>query len=291
MARFLTFALVAPLASFGDIAVGDFRDGALRPARSALLGLIAGCLGLTRDEEVQHQTLSDHYGIALLCYNNGDFLTDYHTTQAPTKQDWTYVTRAEELAFAPAKLETVLSRREYRTGVWHIAALWVRDGKGPWSLDDLQKALNTPVFTPYWGRKSCPLSLPFAPEITEAETAVQALQERQANGKEGQLFYGARFRKEDQSPEAEDNEEEGEKKAPAPYLFFRNRHSGQKDGDATTIVMDVQDVEAQRGEYELLRRERRRDQPLSRTRWEFGLREEAVLRLPEDERVSGEASS
>lgn len=36
MARFLTFALVAPMASFGDIAAGGFRDGVLRPARSAL---------------------------------------------------------------------------------------------------------------------------------------------------------------------------------------------------------------------------------------------------------------
>ncbi|MDF7674199.1 type I-E CRISPR-associated protein Cas5/CasD [Acetobacteraceae bacterium ESL0709] len=297
MARFLTFALVAPMASFGDIAAGGFRDGVLRPARSALLGLIAGCLGLTREEETEHRALSDHYGIALLCYNNGDLLIDYHTAQmAPAMRKRVYATRAAELAVDPTELSTVLSYRDYRTGSWHLAALWLRDDKGPWTLEELQNALNRPVFTPYWGRKSCPFSLPFTPEIMEEETAAQALLERHASGKESQLFYGARFRKEEQSlkddaeGDEESAEEKKEEKAPAAYLFFRNRQSGQKDNSAMTIVMDARDVERQGGACVLSRRENRRDQPLSRTRWEFGLREEAVLTVPSSKLLSPKAS-
>ena len=62
MPEFLTFALAAPLAAMGEIAVGERRGGWDSPGRSAILGLIAGCLGLEREDEAAHAALETGYG-------------------------------------------------------------------------------------------------------------------------------------------------------------------------------------------------------------------------------------
>jgi CRISPR system Cascade subunit CasD len=99
MPRYLTFALVAPLAAFGSIAVGERRSGWDRPARSAVLGLVGACLGLDRADDAAQAALAEGYGLALLCYAPGRLLADYHTTQVPSAQRGKrFATRAEELA-------------------------------------------------------------------------------------------------------------------------------------------------------------------------------------------------
>ena len=47
----LLFRLYGPLASWGEIAVGESRHTAVYPSKSALLGLLAASLGIRRDEE------------------------------------------------------------------------------------------------------------------------------------------------------------------------------------------------------------------------------------------------
>lgn len=314
MGQFLTFSLIAPMASFGDIAAGGYRDSSLRPARSAVLGLVAGCLGITREEEAKHQTLSEHYGVAMLCDVPGNVLIDYQTAQmAPATRKRVYATRAEELSVNQEDIDTVLSRRQYRMGSWHLGALWLRDSAGPWSLEVLKEAMERPVFAPYWGRKSCPFGLPFSPEIVDAVSVTEALCERQENGKEAALLYNfkkiekRRKKLAEEKKEAEkavktsqslqeegDSSNEGpsqelekkaQKVAEKPHDFFRYWHSPERMQDGqnkkpVTIVMDADDVKAYGGNWTVLHRLSRRDRVLSRTCWEFGLREEAVLTMP-----------
>lgn len=239
MPQFLTFALVAPLASFGGIAVGERRSGWDRPARSAVLGLIAACLGLERTDDDAQAALADGYALALLCLAPGRLLADYHTAQVPpSRRGRHFATRAEELAVAD--LATVLSRRDYRTGAWHLGAVWLRQDAVRWRLEQLAEAMRQPAFVPYLGRKSCPLGLPLAPDVTEAADAVAALLARMAGGPE------ARWRQ----PMADT--------ASRPVVAV----------DATDLPAD--DARVQRIEL-------RRDQPRSRRRWHFDLRKEAVL--------------
>lgn len=253
MGRFLTFAMVAPMASFGMLAVGERRDGADRPARSAVLGLVGACLGVTRADGAAQAALAQDYGLALLCHAPGQLLTDYHTTQsAPTRRNWQPATRARELAEAGDDLATILSRRDYRTGSWHLGAVWVRDAAPRWSLEEICAAMREPVFTPSLGRRSCPPGLPLAPQVVEGETATAVLLERQHTGPESQMH--------------------------ARYGLFRDQLAGHPRADeGALVVMDMADVAAHAGDHPVIRREMRRDQPLSRTRWQFGLREEAVL--------------
>ena len=246
MPRYLTFALVAPLASFGAIAVGERRSGWDRPARSAVLGLVGACLGLDRADDDAQAALADQYGLALLCHAPGRLLADYHTTQVPSaKRGRRFATRTAELAVPD--LNTVLSRRDYRTGAWHLGAIWLRREGARWSLDALAAAMKQPVFVPYLGRKSCPLGLPLAPRVAEADDAPAALLARHDDGPEARLADQRGWR-------------------------FRNAIAGA--GGDIVVTLDAADAADDKRQ---LRIEMRRDQPRSRRRWQFDLRAEAVL--------------
>lgn len=252
MGHFLTFAMVAPMASFGTLAVGERRDGADRPARSAVLGLVGACLGVAREDEAGQSALAEGYGLAVLCHAHGRLLTDYHTAQtAPSRRNWRPATRAQELAEAQGELATILSRRDYRTGSWYLGALWIRGDAPRWSLEEIQGAMREPVFTPSLGRKSCPLGLPLDPDLVEGESATAVLLARQKSGREGTL--------------------------PARFGLFRDQLTGRDTRTETLVVLDAADVAEHGAGHSVMRREMRRDQPLSRARWQFGLREEALL--------------
>lgn len=109
-----------------------------------------------------------------------------------------------------------------------------------WSLAELAAAMERPAFTPYLGRKSCPLGLPLAPTVIEAEGLLAALLNRRQQGPEAAFLR--RLKIEDVEPH---------------------------------IVLDADLVAP--GDKRHLRTEWRRDAPLSRSRWQFGLRAEAVL--------------
>jgi CRISPR system Cascade subunit CasD len=104
---------------------------------------------------------------------------------------------------------------------------------------------------PYLGRKSCPLGLPLAPRITDGADPPTALLARHSEGPEAKLEHqkGTTLRGELADVPSE-----------------------------TTIVLDAAD--ADRDDPRLRRIELRRDQPRSRRRWQFDLREEAVLGVP-----------
>jgi CRISPR system Cascade subunit CasD len=247
MPAFLTFALVAPLASFGAIAVGERRSGWDRPGRSAVLGLIGACLGVEREDDAAQEALAADYGLALLCHTPGRLLADYHTAQVPSGQrNRRFATRAAELA-AP-DLNTVLSRRDYRSGAWHLGALWPRVAAPGWPLEEIRDAMERPGFVPYLGRKSCPLGLPLAPQLEEAPDAAAALLDRHAAG-----------------PEAGLSDPRG-----------RSLRNALADVSADPVI--VLDAEDAADDPRVLRVEVRRDQPRSRRRWQFDLRREAVLR-------------
>ena len=113
MTEFLTFAVAAPIAAMGELAVGERRSTWDRPGRSAVLGLVAACLGLERDDEAAHADLEAGFGLALRVQRMGTLLADYHTAQVPpARRGRRFATRAEELA--ADDLETILSRRDYR---------------------------------------------------------------------------------------------------------------------------------------------------------------------------------
>jgi len=177
MPDFLVFQLYGTLASWGDIAVGEYRPSMGHPSKSAIMGLLAAALGIDRQDDDAHAKLTQQYGVAVCVRATGELLRDYHTVQVPGgKRE--YATRRDELLTDKLNLNTILSQRDYRTDAYYQVAVWaIHDGGAPYSLEILQNKLRLPYFNLYLGRKSCPLSLPLHPVIVPDVSLKQAFED------------------------------------------------------------------------------------------------------------------
>lgn len=175
--QFLLFQLQAPLASWGDVAVGAYRGSREHPGASALLGLLGAALGVTRDDEAAHAALRDGYAFAVGTVSTGALLRDYHTAQVPGRSEIKgrpHRTRRDELSLPRHALNTILSTRDYRQdGAWAVAVQAL--ASAPHGLGALAQALRQPRFVLYLGRKCCPPAAPLAPQVAEADSAHAAL--------------------------------------------------------------------------------------------------------------------
>jgi CRISPR system Cascade subunit CasD len=165
---FLLFRLWGPMASWGEIAVGERRGSWSRPSRSGVLGLVAAALGIDRNDTPAHQQLEQVLGLAVRVDHPGKPLRDYHTAQSPSqKRGRRWATRRDELNPA-ADLNTILSERGYYIEMDAVIALWARGASAAYLLTQIEAHLAEPVFTLYLGRKACPLGLPPAARFMAA---------------------------------------------------------------------------------------------------------------------------
>ena len=130
MRAYLVFQLYGPLASWGDIAVGETRPSTPIPSKSAIVGLLAAALGIRRPDTVadpveqraldeKHAQLAEGYGLGVRVDAIGRPLSDYHTAEVPKGEG--YFTRRDEVIEINRQKRsgtkfggTILSRREYR---------------------------------------------------------------------------------------------------------------------------------------------------------------------------------
>jgi CRISPR system Cascade subunit CasD len=238
MADYLLFRLYGPLAAWGDIAIGERRPSFSHPGKSAIVGLLAAALGIRRDEADRLTALAESYGIGIRQDSPGEYLRDYHTTQVPPQRRGVmHRTRQDELA--ADSLNTILSTRDYRQDALYAIALWPLSDTVPHTLVDLQAALQRPRFTLYLGRKSCPLALPLAPKVVEAESLKMAFDQLEARDELLQSL-----------------------KLPQQVTYYWEAIDPDNAGFS---------------QHGAAMAEVRRDQPLSRSRWQFTEREEFRL--------------
>lgn len=188
---FLLFQLYGPMASWGEIAVGEVRSTADHPSKSATLGMIAAALGITREQEEDHQVLARSYGFAVRLDAPGDLLRDFHTAQVSTgKRGRGLPTRRDELEYK--SINTNLSQRDYRCDAFATVCLWSRDEEPRWPLARIAAALNAPGFALFLGRKSCPLALPLDAEVLEADSIREAFEKRRPDHRCGKHLVDTR---------------------------------------------------------------------------------------------------
>jgi CRISPR system Cascade subunit CasD len=247
VSELLVFRLFGPLASWGEIAVGQVRPSAVRPTRSALLGLLAAALGILRTDDEGHEALSAGVRLAVRIDAPGTAIVDYHTANYRRPKREILLTRRDELRVPRDQLSTVQSQRHYRCDALSTVAVAARP-PGRWSLVDLRAALEEPVFPLSLGRKACPPALPLGPEIVEAGDLLEA------------------FRAYD-------------RRRPLPAPLGRLAARSGRHAPTVEIAWDS-DLEFPAGIAGAgVRLEQRRDQPLSRVRWRFAVRREAVAHL------------
>lgn len=178
--RFLVFPIYAPMASWGDVAVGEYRPSYGYPSRSAVLGMVAAALGVKREDEAAHAQIAKELAVAVAVYSEGSLLRDYHTAQSVSTSHLKkrpHRTRSDELAVAKDDLHTILSTRDYRQDAVSLVFLYHRIDGPQRALEDIAAAIERPRFALFAGRKACPLALPLAPSVVEADDLMAALAE------------------------------------------------------------------------------------------------------------------
>jgi CRISPR system Cascade subunit CasD len=177
MRDYLTFHVSAPLCAFGGIAVGVMRGCEAGPTKSAVIGLLAGALGVRRVEEETHRAMAQGLGMALRIDAEGEPLRDFHTVQTvKLSRNATPSTRAQALD-CNVKDTPIVSLRDYLCDAAFTVCLW-RRGDGAPQLAELARALEHPVFVPYLGRKSCPPGQLFEPLVAAHGDCHEALAAR-----------------------------------------------------------------------------------------------------------------
>lgn len=253
MTDYLLLRLYGPLASWGDIAVGETRHSTLQPSRSALLGLLGAALGIERQDEAGQQTLAQGYRFAVKLEAAGSPLRDYHTIQVgtPARKE---VFRSRRQELCAEKVSTMLSEREYRCDSLAIVAVEALPGALA-SLDALAKALRRPRFVLYLGRKSCPLAVPLHPVTVSAATVKEAMD----HALQPSLLALLKHKEASQPwPQPLDRQ----------HFRLGQPHYYWEEGMQMGLAAHFE--------------RRRHDQPVSRTRWQFVSRREWVAVGKED---------
>ena len=198
--KYLLFQLYGPMASWGDIAVGDVRPTFDRPSKSAVFGLLAAALSLRRPSprdtaneqwrlDEAHTQLGASFSYAVKLDQPGIYLHDYHTVQFPEgKEARDLPTRSDELVYP--KVGAKETYRDYWCDMLAIVCLWMKSKQPYCTLEQLLKDLKEPVFTLYLGRKSCPTALPLYPVIVEASSLKGAFEKAPYHRKLKELARG-----------------------------------------------------------------------------------------------------
>ena len=158
------------MGAFGDLAGHERRGSGEWPARSAVLGLVGAALGVRRDDKTGQGALRN-WRVAVSVLARGVPLRDFHTVQTvPNARIRRPATRRDALEALKSGDNPLITWRAYRSDCAFGVALW-----GANEYAEVRQALLRPHFTPYLGRKSCPLSAPMAPQVIEADGPVEAL--------------------------------------------------------------------------------------------------------------------
>ena len=256
--QFLLFRLYGTLVSWGDITVGEIRPTAAYPSKSAIIGLAAAAFGYKREQEQEIQALSDGLGVAVRVDVDSLPLRDFHTFQRADagtgRNRTTFHTRREELLHD--KIGTGLSTRDYRADALYTVCLWKTHSSDP-TLEAIASQFRTPHFHLYAGRKSCPLGLPIRGVLIEASSIRDAF--TIATLPDEQLFENAKSMEE------------------SVPVFQRLRSQRRNQNFANRFYWQECDFHGFENAVKTLRR----DEPRSRTKWQFGERFEYSAILEE----------
>lgn len=146
--------LEGPLQSWGTSSRFVVRDTGDEPSKSGVLGLICAALGLPRTQAGDKLADLRRLRMGVRIDRAGVIWTDYHTAGA--KIGLTKAGGGIKRTETTGEIETGLSRRDYLCDASFLVALMGR----PSMIADIADSLQSPVWPPYLGRKSCPPAVP-----------------------------------------------------------------------------------------------------------------------------------
>jgi CRISPR system Cascade subunit CasD len=137
----LLIRLEGPMQSWGYRSRFDYRDTALEPTRSGVIGLICAAMGIARGEDISR---FDVLRMGVRVDRDGRPERDYHTALDVIKADG-------------SGTDTVVSRRDYLADASFTVGLECADKA---LLEAIAASLNDPKWPLFLGRKAFPLAAP-----------------------------------------------------------------------------------------------------------------------------------
>ncbi len=185
MKDYLILKLQGPMQSWGEHSFEGLRPSSFFPTRSAVLGLLGACSGIRRGDQAGQRKLAESLGLAVRIDNRKlsgkkpktlfhQKLTDYHTIKGARKE---YRGLKEHA--------TIQTWREYLSDAEFTIVLWEKENAMP-VLDKLAKDFKKPTFTPYLGRRSCPIARPLFEARVLSENEFTSFDQIEPQG--GQIF-------------------------------------------------------------------------------------------------------
>ncbi|MEE4378378.1 MAG: type I-E CRISPR-associated protein Cas5/CasD [Candidatus Competibacteraceae bacterium] len=175
MPQFLILRLDGPMQAWGGHSYEDFRPSHIFPTRSGLLGLLGACLGLDRQDRKGLARLAE--SVVFAVRTDRDVLRPGREEPANKRAlklpDFHRVLDARKVDGSVNK-NPVVSRREYLFDAAFTVAVGVRS-EAFFSLEQIAEAVQKPRYTPFLGRRSCPLARPLYERIVEAQDIKAAL--------------------------------------------------------------------------------------------------------------------
>ena len=147
----LLLRLEGPMQSWGYRSRFDYRDTALEPTRSGVIGLICAALGVARGEDILRFERIRRMGVRV--DKEGRPERDYHTAGGEHREPREYgVIKADGKG-----TDTVVSYRDYLADASFTVGLQSEDLQ---LLQDISDALQSPKWPLFLGRKAFPLAVP-----------------------------------------------------------------------------------------------------------------------------------
>ena len=131
------------------------------------MGLLGACLGIRRNDHSSLKALVESIQIAVRADQQERYvqkITDYHTI-LDARVDYSGL---------KSYANSIQTWREYICDAAFTVAVWQAEGASM-TMDHIRDALNKPYFTPYLGRRSCPIARPLFEKLVEAGDFMDAL--------------------------------------------------------------------------------------------------------------------
>lgn len=177
MQDYLIIKLQGAMQAWGGHTYEDYRPSLIFPTRSGIVGLLGACLGVEREDINALKALDNSFQLTVRANKRKivqrgssedkpplsmQKITDFHTVQHARKVD------------GKPRPEAIVSRREYLCDAeFTLALAFIEDAV--FGLERVKNAIKKPVYTPFLGRRSCPIQRPLYEAVVNAENAQSAL--------------------------------------------------------------------------------------------------------------------
>jgi len=174
MKDYLILKFQGPMQAWGEHSFEGLRPSGYVPTRSAVLGLLGACRGIRRENKSKQEELADKLAMAVRIDQRKVSGNERKTLMHRKMTDYHTIQNARKDYHGLNMHETIQTWREYLMDAEFTVALWERNGVTS-IIEELEKAVKKPSFTPYLGRRSCPIARPLFEKRIQADNEFEAL--------------------------------------------------------------------------------------------------------------------